>query len=51
MSQFPLLAHWLNGQREPFHLDDVSLKDIQAFLAWGGQQGWRGSHAAEPELS
>jgi site-specific recombinase XerD len=31
---------WLNGQRWPFHLDDVSLKDIQAFLAWGGQQGW-----------
>lgn len=31
---------WLNGQRGPFHLDDVSLKDIQAFLAWGGQQGW-----------
>ena len=30
---------WLNGQREPF-LGDISLKDIQAFLAWGGQQGW-----------
>ena len=31
---------WLNGQRGPFHLDDVSLKDIHAFLAWRGQQGW-----------
>jgi integrase/recombinase XerD len=31
---------WLNGQRGPFHLDDVSLKDIHAFLVWGGQQGW-----------
>jgi site-specific recombinase XerD len=31
---------WLNGQRGPFHLNDVSLKDVQAFLAWGGQQGW-----------
>lgn len=31
---------WLNGQRGPFHLDDVSLKDIHAFLAWGGQKGW-----------
>jgi integrase/recombinase XerD len=31
---------WLNGQRGPFHLDDVALKDIHAFLAWGGQQGW-----------
>ena len=27
---------WLNGQRGPFHFD----KDVQAFLAWGGQQGW-----------
>jgi site-specific recombinase XerD len=33
-------VEWLNGQRGPFHLDDVSLKEIQAFLAWGGQQGW-----------
>lgn len=31
---------WLNGQRGLFRLDDVSLKEIQAFLAWGGQQGW-----------
>jgi hypothetical protein len=31
---------WLNDQRGPFHLDDVSLKELQAFLAWGGQQGW-----------
>jgi integrase/recombinase XerD len=31
---------WLNGQRGPFQLDDVSLRDIHAFLAWGGQQGW-----------
>jgi site-specific recombinase XerD len=33
-------VHWLNDQRGPFHLNDVSLKDIHDFLAWGGQHGW-----------
>lgn len=33
-------VHWLNAQRGPFTLNDISLADIHAFLAWGGQHGW-----------